>query len=68
MVLGEIDNNNKLVERLRYLSASENLFHAYVFEGDSCVNKALLADCFIKAILCENHRGMDVKSALPAIK
>lgn len=57
MILKEIDGNDKLIERLKYLSTSGNLFHAYVFEGDSCVDKVLLADCFIKAILCEENKG-----------
>ncbi len=58
MLLGQIDGNDKLIERLRYLSKSENLSHAYIFEGDSCVNKVLIADCFVKAILCENNKGI----------
>ena len=68
MILGEIDNNDKLIERLRYLSASENLFHAYIFEGDSCVDKALLADCFIKAILCENDKGEGCETCISCNK
>ncbi|MBE6035211.1 hypothetical protein [Aminipila sp.] len=57
MILKEIDGNDRLIERLKYLAASEKLFHAYIFEGDSCVDKSLLAECFVKAILCQEDKG-----------
>lgn len=57
MILAQIDGNDKLIERLKYLTKTQNLSHAYIFEGDLCVNKDVLVECFIKAILCEQHKG-----------
>ncbi|QIB70123.1 hypothetical protein Ami103574_12825 [Aminipila butyrica] len=68
MILRDIDNNRKLMERLGYLSASQNLSHAYIFEGDACVDKELLANCFIKAILCEEHQGEGCDSCISCNK
>lgn len=57
MILSEISCNDKLISRLEYLAESEQLSHAYIFEGDLCVDKRLVADAFIKAVLCENEKG-----------
>lgn len=64
MILKEIDCNDKLIERLRYLSTSGNLSHAYIFEGDSCIDKVLLVNCFIKAILCKQNKGQGCENCL----
>lgn len=57
MILCNITCNDKLIERLQYLASSENLSHAYIFEGDSCADKVLIAKAFVKAILCEERKG-----------
>lgn len=58
MILTDITCNDRLIERLQYLASSENLSHAYIFEGDACVDKLLIAKAFIKAILCEENKGV----------
>lgn len=57
MILKDIPGNDKLIRKLEYLATSENLSHAYIFEGDTCADKPLLINCFIKAILCKESKG-----------
>ncbi|MFV0516496.1 MAG: hypothetical protein ACK5MV_03800 [Aminipila sp.] len=57
MILSELEGNDKLIHRLQYLATSKQLSHAYIFEGDSCSDKVLIANSFIKAILCEEKSG-----------
>ena len=57
MILENIENNKNLVQRLSSSIIHQNISHAYIFEGDGCVDKRLVADCFIKAILCEEAVG-----------
>jgi DNA polymerase III delta prime subunit len=57
MILNDIGGNEKLIEKLRYISSSGNLSHAYILEGDACIDKLLVANCFVKAILCEKGTG-----------
>ena len=57
MILKDIENNEKIIERLEYITKEEQLSHAYIFEGNRQCDKKLVADCFIKAVLCENSKG-----------
>lgn len=57
MILKDIKGNDKIIARLSEAARRGNISHAYIFEGDSCVDKLQIANCFIKAILCESHRG-----------
>ncbi len=57
MLLKDIKGNEKLTERLSAVIKQGNISHAYIFEGDSRVDKRLIANCFIKAILCADRPG-----------
>ncbi len=57
MIFEEIQNNQALFERLQKTVNNQQVSHAYIFEGDSCIDKKLLADCFIKMVLCKEHPG-----------
>ncbi|MBN7774267.1 DNA polymerase III subunit [Clostridium aminobutyricum] len=57
MILNDIGGNDKLIEKLRFLSESGNLSHAYILEGESSIDKLLVANCFAKAILCNTNKG-----------
>ena len=57
MLLKDIKGNEKLTQRLSTVIKKGNISHAYIFEGDSCVDKRLIANCFIKAVLCEERPG-----------
>lgn len=57
MILSDIGGNDKLVEKLKFLSQSGNISHAYILEGEASIDKAMVANCFIKSILCETNKG-----------
>jgi len=57
MLLKDISGNNHIVAKLREAAASENIFHAYIFEGDSSIDKVGMVKAFIKAIFCINSKG-----------
>ncbi len=47
----------KLTDRISRAIIYGNVSHAYIIEGDSCIDKAQFAKDFIKAILCEEEPG-----------
>jgi len=59
MRLNEIKGNDRIIERLMSAIQCGRISHAYIMEGDACVDKLLIADCFAKAILCETNVGCD---------
>lgn len=57
MSLKDIEGNKRAIERLTMAVRNSNISHAYIFEGNSCLNKVAIAESFVKAILCENQSG-----------
>lgn len=51
-ILGHEDAKKHLKAAL----ATQQLSHAYIIEGAAGIGKSLLADAFVKALLCENRR------------
>lgn len=51
------EDNENLIRRLDHIVKSDKISHAYIFEGDNCIDKKAFADSFIKGILCKDHRG-----------
>lgn len=49
-------NNERLIRRLNYVTESGRISHAYIFEGDSWLDKTEFAENFAKGILC--HKGL----------
>lgn len=46
-----------LIDRLYKAVISGNVSHAYIVEGDSCIDKERFAKDFVKAILCREEPG-----------
>ncbi len=54
----EIEEDNRiLVQRLERVIRDERVSHAYILEGDHCIDKRAFAESFIKGILCPKHLG-----------
>ena len=47
----------RLVEKIRRSILAGNIFHAYIIEGDTCVDKVHFAKEMLKAILCKEAPG-----------
>lgn len=52
-----IKDNEKLAERLENVVEQGKVFHAYIFEGDNCIDKKNFAESFVKGILCPRNDG-----------
>lgn len=59
MALRSIAGNERIVERLTESVRTGTVSHAYIFEGDSHVDKKTLAREFAKAVLCEDEQRGD---------
>lgn len=59
MALRNIAGNEKMIERLTESVRTGTVSHAYIFEGDSHVDKKTVAREFAKAMLCENEQRGD---------
>ena len=68
MTFKNITNNELLIKRISRSIQSGNISHAYIFEGDTCSDKEMLADCFIKAVLCPLNPGTGCGSCITCIK
>lgn len=68
MLLSDITGNEKIVERLRTAAASGRVSHAYIFEGDSIIDKIAVARAFTKAIFCMPNKGEGCHSCLSCRK
>lgn len=58
MSLNNYKEFDKLVRRISRAIAEGSVSHAYIIEGDSCVDKAAFAKDFVKAVLCQNAPGI----------
>lgn len=68
MLFKDITGNNSIVARLRETAISGHLFHAYIFEGDSSIDKVGRVKAFSKAIFCINNKGEGCGSCLTCRK
>lgn len=57
MSLREYENFGNLINRLHRTIINGNISHAYIIEGDSCVDKVGFVKNFVKAVLCETNPG-----------
>jgi len=57
MRFNEHENNINLITRLDNIVRDDKISHAYIFEGSSCIDKKIFAECFIKGILCSKNLG-----------
>lgn len=57
MSLKRWKSDEKLIERIGRAIHSGSVSHAYIIEGDSCVDKEAFARDFLKAVCCENMPG-----------
>ncbi len=57
MSLKRWKSDEKLAERISRAIGSGSVSHAYIIEGDSCVDKEAFAKDFLKAICCERMPG-----------
>lgn len=57
MSLSKWESDEKLIERMSKAIRSGSVSHAYIIEGDSCVDKEAFALDFLKAICCEKEPG-----------
>jgi len=68
MLLKDISGNDKVIKRLQSAALSGNVSHAYIFEGESSIDKTAVAKAFIKAIFCVNNHGNGCDICLPCRK
>ena len=58
MSLHNWSSDARLAERIRSSVAAGNVFHAYIIEGDTCVDKMAFAKDMLKAIICRDNPGI----------
>lgn len=64
MSLNSWKADRKLVNRITGSILSGSVFHAYIIEGDTCVDKPAFARDMMKAILCEEEPGTGCDSCI----
>ena len=57
MSLRDFDGFGSLPERLHRVILNGNISHAYIIEGDSCIDKVGFVKNFVKAIFCQEETG-----------
>ena len=58
----------KLTARIERAVAAGNISHAYIVEGDSCIDKKSFAKDFVKAVLCPENPGIGCDSCVTCRK
>lgn len=58
MSLRDFDEFGNLVERLQKVILNGSVSHAYIIEGDTCIDKKRFAKDFVKAVLCREDPGI----------
>lgn len=58
MSFGQIQGNEKLINRLSEAIKKGNVSHAYIFEGEAVLDKKAFAEAFVKAVLCREEPGV----------
>ena len=64
MSLNNWNADMQLVQRIRSSILSGNIFHAYIIEGDTCVDKVAFAKDMLKAIVCREAPGTGCSSCI----
>ena len=57
MALNKFNANKKIAERISDAIKAGNVLHAYIIEGDLCVDKVKFAMEFCKALMCTEKTG-----------
>ncbi|MEG0830421.1 MAG: hypothetical protein RSD88_07200 [Anaerovoracaceae bacterium] len=57
MSFKNINGNRGLIQRLTNTIKNNQVSHAYIFEGEACIDKKAFANAFVKAILCLQAPG-----------
>ena len=68
MSLRDYENLKPLTERLKKSIENGSISHAYIIEGDRCIDKPAFVKDLIKAILCESERGVGCDSCVTCRK
>ncbi|MGN1144596.1 MAG: hypothetical protein ACI4SU_08505, partial [Anaerovoracaceae bacterium] len=68
MSLNNWKADEKLVTRITGSILAGNVFHAYIIEGDTCVDKLAFAKDMVKAILCTERPGVGCGSCISCRK
>ena len=68
MSLREYKEFGRLPERISRAISCGNVSHAYIIEGDSCVDKRKFAKDFVKAILCSLEPGFGCDQCVVCLK
>lgn len=58
MSLNNWESDLRLIERISGSIRAGNVFHAYIIEGDTCVDKVQFAKDMLKAIICREEPGV----------
>lgn len=58
MTFKEIQGNAPLTKRLTDVIRNQNISHAYIFEGEACLDKKRFVESFVQAILCAEEPGI----------
>jgi len=64
MSLREYREFGKLTDRISRSITAGNVSHAYIIEGDSCIDKEAFAKDFVKAVLCPEEPGFGCDSCV----
>lgn len=68
MSLNNWNQDARLAERIRSSVRAGNVFHAYIIEGDTCVDKVAFAKDMLKAILCRENPGVGCDTCIDCRK
>jgi len=68
MTFSDVKNNELLIGRISDSIRNGNISHAYIFEAVACADQRMLADCFVKAVLCGSRQGAGCDSCITCIK
>lgn len=50
--------SERVIYRLKSAILNNKIMHAYIFEGDTCIDKSKVAKEFSKAVLCREKKGV----------
>ena len=68
MSLRNWKSDEKLLSRIEGSIRAGNVFHAYIIEGDTCVDKTAFAKDMLKAIICREASGTGCDSCIDCRK
>lgn len=60
--------DKRLTDRICSSVLSGNVFHAYIIEGDTCVDKVAFAKDMLKAIMCRENPGVGCEDCIDCRK